>query len=135
MNQMTALTKTAQVTQPIVGRIMVEVSRGKHDPGCSQPHHLFQVGPTSSASASVAPVLLCLIIPPPIRQAAHHGAMRSTTALADAGCSLEANAPAELTPMGRIEIAEFSTDRHAIRDVAHCCHKWLQDIVQEQVRR
>jgi hypothetical protein len=129
VDHVAALTKTTQVAQPVVGRIMIEVRSGKHDPSRSQAHHLFQVGPTSNAPTSIAPYLPCLIVPSPVRQAAHSGAMRSAAPLAHAAGTLEAHPPAELTPMSRIQIAEFSTDRHASRDVAHCGNKWLQDIV------
>jgi hypothetical protein len=53
-------------------------------------------------AAAIAPHLPCLIVPPPVWQAAHSGAMRPAAALAQAAGSLEANAPAELTPMSRI---------------------------------
>jgi hypothetical protein len=115
VDHVAALTKTAQVTQPVVGRIMIKVRSGKHDMSCSQPHHLFQVGPTSAAPALVAPCAPCLIVPSPVRQAAHSGAMRPAAALAYAGCSLEANAPAELTPMSRIQAAQLSPDRHGLQ--------------------
>ena len=102
VDQVASLTKTAQVTQPVVDRIMIKVRSGKHDTCRSQPHHLFQVGPTSDAPASVAPCSPCLIVPSPVRQAAHSGAMRPAAPLAHAAGTLEAHAPAELTPMSRI---------------------------------
>src|SRR5512132_3087747 len=101
VDHVASLTKTTQVAQPVVGRIMIEVRSGKHDPGRSQAHHLFQVGPTSNAPTSVAPCLPCLIVPSPVRQASHSGAMRAAP-LAHAAGALEAHPPAELTPMSRM---------------------------------
>jgi hypothetical protein len=102
VDQVASLTKAAQVAQPIVGRIMIKMRGGKHDMRCPHLGYLLQVGPTSNAPAAVAPRLPYLIVPPPIRQAAHSGTMRPAAALAQATGALEANAPAELTPMSRI---------------------------------
>jgi hypothetical protein len=126
VDQVAALTKTAQVAQPIVGRIMIEVRSGKHNMRCPHLSDLLQVRPTSDASAPVAPRLPCLIVPSPVRQAAYSGPMRPTATLAHAAGPLETHAPAELAPMSRIQFAEFSTDRHASRDVAQWDSKWLQ---------
>jgi hypothetical protein len=82
VDQVAALTKAAQVAQPIVGRIMIKVCSGKHDMRRPHANDLLQVGPTSAASASVTPRLLCLIVPSPVRQAAHSGAVRSAATLA-----------------------------------------------------
>ena len=51
MDHVAALTKTAQVAQPVVGRIMIEVRGGEHDAGRPQPGHVFQVGLAPAASA------------------------------------------------------------------------------------
>src|SRR5512132_1898052 len=95
---MATLTWATQVAHPIVGRIMIKVRSGKHDMSCSHPNGLLQIRPTSDAPPPVAPRLPCLIVPSPVRQTAHSGAMRPAAALAYTGCSLKANAPAELTP-------------------------------------
>jgi hypothetical protein len=113
------LTKAAQVAQPVVGRIMIKVRSGKHDMRCPHPDDLLQVRPTSDAPASVAPRLPCLIVPSPVWQAVHSDAMRPAAALAQASGSLEANPPAELTPMSRIQAAQLSSDRHSRPVVAH----------------
>src|SRR5512132_4397953 len=102
VDHVASLTKTKQVAQPVVGRIMIEVRSGKHDQGRSQANHLFQVGPPSNAPTSIAPCLPCLIVLSPVRQAAHSGAMRPAAPLAHAAGTLEAHPPAELTPMSRI---------------------------------
>ena len=99
VDQVAALTKTAQVAQSIVGRIMSKVRSGEHDMRCPHVRDLLQVRPTSNAPATIAPRLPCLIVPSPVWQAAYSGAMRSAAALAYAAGSLEANAPAELIPM------------------------------------
>jgi hypothetical protein len=117
VDQVAALTKTAQVAQPIVGRIMIEVRSGKHNMRCPHLSDLLQVRPTSDASAPVAPRLPYLIVPSPVRQAAYSGPMRPAATLAHTAGPLETHAPAELAPMSWIQFAEFSTDRHASRDI------------------
>jgi hypothetical protein len=119
VDQVTALTKAAQVAQPIIGRIVIQVRSGKHDMRCPDPSDLFQIRPTSNAPASVAPRLPCLIVPSPVRQAAHSSAMRPAATLAYASGSLEANTPTELTPMSGIQAAKLSPDRHGHPDLAH----------------
>src|SRR5512144_2301561 len=96
VDQVTALTKTAQVAQPVVGRIMIEVRRGQHHMRCPHLRDLFQVRPAGDAAAAVAPGVLRRIEPPPIRQAAYGGSMRPAAALAHAARPLEANTPAKL---------------------------------------
>src|SRR5512132_1576265 len=120
---MATLTWATQVAHPIVGRIMIKVRSGKHDMSCSHPNGLLQIRPTSDAPPPVAPRLPCLIVPSPVRQTAHSGAIRPAAALAYTGCSLKANAPAELTPMSRIQAAQLSPDRHGRPDLAHCGSK------------
>jgi hypothetical protein len=119
VDQVAALTKAAQVAKSIVGRIMIKVRGGKHDMRCPHLSDLFQIRPASDAPASVAPRLPCLIVPSPVRNAAHSGAMRPAAALAYAASPLEANPPAELTPMSRIQVAKLSPDRHGHPSVAH----------------
>jgi hypothetical protein len=55
VDQVAALTKAAQIAQPIVGRIMIKMRGGKHDMCCPHLCDLFQVRPTSDPPASVAP--------------------------------------------------------------------------------
>ena len=100
-----ALAKTAQVAQPVVGRIMIEVGGGEHDAGRPQPRYVFQVGPSGDATAPVPPGGLCRIEPPSVRQAAHDGTMWPAAALAPAAGTLEANAAAEVAPMCGIQTA------------------------------
>jgi hypothetical protein len=45
--------------------------------------------------------------------------MWPAAALAHAASALESDAPAELTPMSRIQVAELSPDRHDPQDLAH----------------
>jgi hypothetical protein len=113
---------------------MIQVRSGKHDMRCSHPNGLLQIRPTSDAPPPVAPRLPCLIVPSPIRQTAHSGAMRPAAALAHAASTREANTPAELTPMSRIQAAQLSPDRHDRLDVAHWGSKLLTDIVSERLK-
>jgi hypothetical protein len=55
VDQVAALTEAAEVAQPVVGRIMIQVRSGEHDARRPQPHHLLQVGPAGGAAAPVAP--------------------------------------------------------------------------------
>jgi hypothetical protein len=125
VDQVAALTKTAQVAPPIVGRIMIEVRSGKHNMRCPHLSDLLQVRPTSDASAPVAPRLPCLIHRPSAKQRTVVPCGAAAT-LAHAAGPLETHAPAELAPMSRIQFAEFSTDRHASRNVAQWDSKWPQ---------
>jgi hypothetical protein len=80
--QVAALTEATQVAQPVVGRIVVQVCGGEHHARRTQPRHLLEVGPAGGAAAPVAPCLPRRIKPPPVRQAAHGGPVRSAAALA-----------------------------------------------------
>ena len=131
VDQVAALTKAAQVAQPIVGRIMIQVRGGKHDMCCPHPNDLLQIRPTSDASPPVAPRLPHLIVPSPIRQAAHSGAMWPAAALAHAAGALETNPPAELAPMSRIQVAELAGSAWP-QDLAYFERRWLQHIVPHQ---
>jgi hypothetical protein len=119
VDQVAALTKAAQVSEPIISRIMIEVRGGKHDMRCPDPSDLLQIRPTSGAPPSVAPRISCLIVPSPVRNAAHGGAMRPAATLAYASGPFEAHTPAELTPMSGIQAAKLWPDRHGRPGLAH----------------
>jgi hypothetical protein len=95
-----------------MARIVIEMRGGQHDARCPLPHHLLQVGPAGGATTPVAPRLPRRIVPSPIRQAAHSGAVRPAAALAHAVGTLEADASTEFAPMRRIEVAKLPSDRH-----------------------
>jgi hypothetical protein len=112
VDQVAALTEAAEVTEAVVGRIVIEVRGGEHDARRPQPHHLLEVGPAGEAAALVAPGGSLGIEPSPVRQAPHGGAVRPAAALAHAMGALEADAPTELAPVRGVETAELSPDRH-----------------------
>ena len=114
VEHMAALTEAAQPAQPVIGRIVIQMRGGEHDARRPQPRHLLQVGPAGNTATSVAPRLPVRIVPPPVSQAAHGGAVRPAAALADAAGALETDAPAEVAPMGGVEVAELSPDRHGV---------------------
>jgi hypothetical protein len=86
---------------------------GKHVTRCPHSNDLRQVRPASNVAPPVAPRLPCLIVPSPVRQASHSGAMRPTATLAQASGSLEAKPTAELTPISGIQLAQLAPDRHS----------------------
>lgn len=114
VDHVATLTKAAQIAQPVVGRIVIEVRGGEHDARRPHPHHLFQVGPAGDAATAIAPRLACWIEPPSVRQAAHRAAMRPAACLAYAAGALKADTSAEMGPMRGIQAAQLSSDRHDI---------------------
>src|SRR5271166_161970 len=109
---MAALTERAEVRQPGVGRIAVKMRRREHDTGHPELGGLHKVGPPGHAPFAAPPGRGLLVEPPPVRQAADEGEMRSPTALAPTSGALEANVAAQLTPVRRIERPQFGAYRH-----------------------
>jgi hypothetical protein len=68
VDQVAALTEAAQVAQPVVGRIMIQVRGGEYYARRSQPRYLFEIGPAGCAATSVTPRLPRRIVPTPVRQ-------------------------------------------------------------------
>src|SRR5271156_3869637 len=112
MQHMAALAQAAQVAEPVVGGIAVEVRGSQHDPGGAQLDRLHQVGPAGRTAAPVTPSARCLVEPAPIRQAADLRQMRSATRLASPTGPLETDAPAQFAPVRRVEGPQFGTDGH-----------------------
>src|SRR5690242_19633109 len=103
MHQVTALAEAAQIPQPVVGGVVVEMCGGEHDPAGVLPRHLLEVGPTRGSAAPVPPGATIRVEPAPVGQAAEGAPMRPATALAGAAPALEPHPPAQLPPMRRIE--------------------------------
>src|SRR5262245_37195811 len=102
-----ALTECAEVGQPVVGWLAVEMRRCKHDAGHPELCCLRKVGPPGHAPSAVAPSGRLLVEPPAVRQAADEGEVRSPTALAPTFSALEANVAAHLTPVRGIERSQL----------------------------
>ena len=100
-----------QVAQAIVPRIVIEMGGGQDDPGVADLGRFDEVGPARPAAA-VAPGAARGIEPAPIGQTADCCTMRPAAVLADAGGALEAETPADVRPILRIEPAHLGLDRH-----------------------
>jgi hypothetical protein len=57
MQHVAALTEGAQVLQPVVGRIAVQMRRRKHDAGHTQSSCLHKVGPSGHSPSAIPPGL------------------------------------------------------------------------------
>ena len=112
LDQVTTLTERAEVRQPIVGWIAVEMRRRKHDMRHPEPCGLYEVGPPRDAALTISPCPYLLIEPPAVRQTADESEMWSPTALTLASRALEANVAAQLMPVRWIEQPQFRTYRH-----------------------
>ena len=62
-----ALTERAQIFQPIVGGIAVQVRRCEHDARHPKPSCLHKVGPTGGTSSAIPPCRRLLVEPAPVR--------------------------------------------------------------------
>jgi hypothetical protein len=107
-----ALAEGAEVLQPVVGRIAVQVRGCEHDAGHPKPSCLHKVGPPGHAPLAVPPGRRLLVKPPPIRKAADKCEVWSSTALAPTSSALEANVAAQRTPVRRIERPQLRAYGH-----------------------
>ena len=123
MAQMAALTEAPQVAHPVVGRVVVQMRGGKHNPGGAPGHCLDQVRPAAGPATPVTPGGRLRVEPASIRQASQHAAVRTPTDLAAATGPHEADMAAERTPVGRIQWTQFGTDRHG-QSLARARLKW-----------
>src|ERR1700741_1836031 len=121
---MAALTERAEVGQPVVGRVAVEMRRCKHDTRHPELCCLHKVGPPGHAPSAVPPSRRLLIEPPVVRQAADEGEVWSPTALAPTSSALEANVAAHLTPVRGIEWSQLRAYRHAYVGTAPAAMTW-----------
>jgi hypothetical protein len=86
-----ALAERAQVLQPIVGWITVQVRCCEHDACHPKPGCLHQVGPTGGASSAIPPCRRLLVEPAPVRQASEEGEVWSAATLAFSSGACEAD--------------------------------------------
>jgi len=77
-----ALTERAQVLQPIIGRIAVQVRRGEHDARHPKPSCVHKVGPSGRPCSTIPPCRRLLVEPAPVWQAAQEDEVWSAATLA-----------------------------------------------------
>jgi hypothetical protein len=112
VEHVTALAEGAEVPQPVIGRVAVQMRGREHDACHSIPTCLDKVGPWGRAPAAIPPRRRLLVEPAPVRQATYESEVRPPAALARTSGALEANAPAQLTPVPRIERPQLTADGH-----------------------
>jgi hypothetical protein len=98
-----ALAEALEITQPVVGGIMIEVRGGQYDPRGAPRNHRQQVRPARPPAMAIAPGLLDGIEPSSVRQTANQMRMRPAAALAPAAGALKPNPMAEFLPVRRIK--------------------------------
>ena len=86
-----ALAERAQVLQPIVGWITVQVRCCEHDARDPKSSCLHKIGPVGRASSAIPPCRHLLVEPAPIRQAAEEGEVGSAATLAFSSGAREAD--------------------------------------------
>jgi hypothetical protein len=112
MEDVAALAQAAKVAQPVIGRVAVQMGRGKDDPGDTDFDCLDQVGPAAGLTPAIAPGRSLRIKPPSVGQASQDGLVWTPAALAATACALESDDIAQFTPVRWVEVTEFATDRH-----------------------
>jgi hypothetical protein len=86
-----ALAERAQVLQPIVCRITVQVRCCEHDARDPKSSCLHKIGPVGRASSAIPPCRRLFVEPAPVRKAAEEGEMWSATTLAFSSGAREAD--------------------------------------------
>jgi hypothetical protein len=94
VQQMAALAQRMKVAQPVIRRVMVEVSRGEYHPRGAAARCLKQVRPSSAPVTAVTPGAAKFIVPAAIRQAAQDHLVWPTAAFTAAPSPFEAHARA-----------------------------------------
>jgi hypothetical protein len=105
-----ALAERAQVPQPIVCRITVQVCCCEHDAGDPKPSCLHKIGPAGRASSAIPPCRRLFVEPAPVRKDAEEGEMWSATTLAFSSSAREADVVAQLAPVWGIERSKLGSD-------------------------
>lgn len=114
MQQVAALAEAAQVAQPVICGIVIQMRRGENNPRRALPCQLFEVRPATGAATAVAPGLLLRVEPSAVRQATDGRAVGTAAALTNSAGALEADPPTEVTPMGGIEGSELASNWHRL---------------------
>jgi hypothetical protein len=86
-----ALAERAQVLQPIVGWITVQVRCCEHDARDPKSSCLHKIGPVGRASSAIPPCRRLFVEPGPVRKATEEGEMWSATTLAFSSGAREAD--------------------------------------------
>ena len=103
MDQVAALAKAPQVVPSIVGRIVIEVRRGKNDTRVPDTAYLHKILASGRAYRGRCARSLGGVVPATVGQATNSFAMRATASLAAAAGALEPLLPADLRPVNRVE--------------------------------
>jgi hypothetical protein len=112
VQQVAGLTERAQILEPIVGRVAVQVGRGEHDPRRPKPSCFHEIGPAGRASSAISPDRCLIVEPSPVWQATEAGEVGPAAALALTLSCLEADSLAQLAPVWRIERPQLRSDGH-----------------------
>jgi hypothetical protein len=108
---MATLAKGLQISQPVIGRIVVKVRGRQHYPGWANCE-LVTNSSNKATSASIAPGLFVFIPPSTIAQMPDLTAMRPAAPLAPALGSLEPDQRRKLRPVDGIKPFVLGADRH-----------------------
>src|SRR5689334_21568514 len=96
MHEMASLTEAAEIAQPVVAGIVVEMRGSEHNAGGILARHLLEVGPARRPATTVAPSATPRVEPAPVRKATNGEPMRPAAALTGARGALEPHPPAQL---------------------------------------
>jgi hypothetical protein len=107
VQQVAALAERAQILEPIVRRIAVEMGGCEHDARRPKPGCFHKIGPTSRPPSAIPPRRLLLVEPSPVCQAAEADEMGPAATLAPALSALEADVTAQLAPVWGIERSQL----------------------------
>jgi hypothetical protein len=111
VNHMAALAERLQVSQPVIGRIMVEVRSRENYPGCPNCDVVANSS-NKAASASIAPRPFVFIPPSTIAQMQDLTAMRPAAPLAPAFSSVKPDYRRKLRPVDWVKPLVLGADRH-----------------------
>ena len=114
VKHMATLAQGLQISQPVIGGIMVKVRSRQRHPGCANSyvvaHSSSKAG--QSASTSIAPGPLVFVPPSTVAQVPDLTAMRPAAPLAPPLGSLKPDHRRKLRPVDRIKPFVLGADRH-----------------------
>lgn len=114
VQQMAALTKRAQIAQPVAGGIMIQMGRCQNHLRLSYLQMLDQVRRRDPPAPAIEPVPRLRMLPPATRQHLKVMSMRPTAALTETPCPLEPHLSAQLGPVRGVKRLQFRSDRHSV---------------------
>jgi hypothetical protein len=112
VKHMATLAKGLQISQPVIGGIMVKVRSRQRHPGCANSDVVAHSSAGQSPSASIAPGPFVFVPPSTIAQMLDLTAMRPAAPLAPAFGSLKPDHCRKLRPVDRIKPFVVGADRH-----------------------